>query len=508
MVSVYYQDDSVTLYHGDCLEVMSAMPDSSVDAVVTDPPYGLSKEPDVAEVLTRWLSGERYEHGAGGFMGAKWDSFVPGPEYWREAFRVLKPGGHLLCFAGTRCWDLVAIAIRLAGFTMRDTIASFHAGEPSSLHWLYGQGFSKGVNVSKAFDKMAGAEREVTHEEARSAVRPARPDQSQGKAYRLGSDASLTLPATDLARQWDGWHTGLKPAHEPVILARKPLSEPNVAANVARWGTGAINVDGCRVTGVVAPRGGVRERRRGFVGIKSGETIPAQPSSPLGRYPSNVILTHHPECEQSCHPACALRLLDEQSGESVSRGGIRRNRNQGNPEWGRGTFRTGDLYSPHSDSGGASRFFYCAKASQSERNAGCSDLYWKPSKGFPSGYAIIGRAEWEALGAEEERIFQATEKRVTLRAKGNIHATVKPLALMRYLVRLVTPPGGTVLDPFAGSGTTGVACRAEGFKAILVEQDEHYCAIDVGRVTAKPEKAKKPRKGKATEPGLFKEAES
>src|SRR5690606_31937977 len=222
------------IYHGDCLEVLKSLPDNSIDSCVTDPPYGLSREPDIREVLTKWLAGEDYTHRGGGFMGKTWDSFVPGPSIWREVYRVLKPGAHLLCFAGTRTQDLMTISLRMAGFEIRDVI-----------EWLYFSGFPKSMDVGKAFDKRAGVEREVIGKgNAGLAKGESRRNGSHKVGYR--EEYYITAPATPLAKKWDGWGTALKPAHEPIILARKPLVG-TVAHNVERWGTGALNIDGCRI---------------------------------------------------------------------------------------------------------------------------------------------------------------------------------------------------------------------------------------------------------------------
>src|SRR5690625_3484504 len=219
------------------------MEDSSVDSVVTDPPYGLSKEPDINEVLTKWLAGEEYDHKHGGFMGKSWDSFVPPPSLWREVFRVLKPGGHALVFAGTRTQDLMTISLRLAGFEVRDVI-----------EWLYFSGFPKSHNVGKAFDRRAGAERDVVgmspyYSEGRNVDNFG----VAGEGTTGQRDRSITAPATDLAQKWDGWGTALKPAHEPIIVVRKPLIDADtgrkltVADCVEKYGTGAINIDASRI---------------------------------------------------------------------------------------------------------------------------------------------------------------------------------------------------------------------------------------------------------------------
>src|SRR5699024_1968044 len=227
------------LLHGDCLSELKRLEDNSVDSVVTDPPYGLSKEPDISEVLSKWLAGEEYDHGHGGFMGKSWDSFVPHPDIWREVYRVLKPGGHALVFAGTRTQDLMTISLRLAGFEVRDVI-----------EWLYFSGFPKSHNVSKAFDRRAGAEREVI------GVNPNNRDRSKhvyNSVGNVGSNATITAPATNLAQKWDGWGTSLKPSHEPIIVVRKPLidadtgSKLTVSDCVEKYGTGAINIDASRI---------------------------------------------------------------------------------------------------------------------------------------------------------------------------------------------------------------------------------------------------------------------
>jgi DNA modification methylase len=342
------------LLHGDCLERLRELPDCSVDACVTDPPYGLS------------------------FMGKAWDYDVPQAEVWREVLRVLKPGGHLLAFAGTRTQHRMAVQIEDAGFEIRDLIA-----------WVYGSGFPKSLDVSKAIDKAAGAEREVVGTAA-----GARNGNGQNNDYgAFGSHVdgtyNITAPATPEAQQWTGWGTALKPALEPITVARKPLVG-TVAENVLRHGTGALNVDGCRVAHneecrMMAPSqaniDNPSEKHR-----QAGRREAVLELKPEGRWPANLI---HDGSEEPCE------LL-----------------------------------------GSAARFFYCAKASKADR------------------------------GAE------------------NVHPTVKPTELMRYLVRLVTPPGGVVLDPFMGSGSTGKAAVLEGFRFIGIEREAEYIEIARGRIQA------------------------
>ena len=421
----YYSDDHVTLWHGDCLDVLPALPDASVDSVVTDPPYEL------------------------GFMGKGWDAtgIAYNVTVWRECLRVLKPGGHLLAFGGTRTWHRLAVAIEDAGFELRDSIA-----------WLYGSGFPKSLDVSKAIDKAAGAEREVIGLKAsnRPNVVGQRPGDSMGGGNY--GERVETAPATPDAERWQGWGTALKPAFEPVVVARKPL-EGTVASNVLTWGTGALNIDATRVATTDSLGGGANKgmtaetRHEGFARpwMRDDEAREAAAArsrentaraQALGRWPANVVLGHTPDCdviyegrgeirlEGPCAPGCPVAELDRQSGESSSRVGKPRGAAHGE---GWGMTATGAEYA---DTGGASRFFYVAKAPTSERP----------------------------------------------RVGGIAHPTVKPLDLMRWLVRLVTPPGGTVLEPFAGSGTTAEACVLEGFQCIAIEREADYLPLIVSRL--------------------------
>src|SRR5690625_1122054 len=337
-LTIYYQDDQTTVYHGDCIEVMRNMPDNSVDAIVTDPPYGLSNTtPDqVAETIVKWVSGDReYLPTGKGFMGKAWDAFVPPVAVWDEAMRVLKPGGHILAFAGTRTMDLMTLGLRLAGFEIRDSVM-----------WLYGSGFPKSHDVGKAIDKLAGAEREVVGIQKRSASRPAVADQSGGKAYRLNGDTAITAPATDAAKQWDGWGTALKPAVEPIVAARKPF-KGTVAANVLEHGTGALNIDACRIetTEDIGSRPAPTKAEGWGMG---GDGKHGWTPSTSGRWPANVILDEH-----------MAGVLDEQSGVSKSPAPyVQQSKTVGIY----GAEKHHDRPSTHhGDSGGASRFFYIAR---------------------------------------------------------------------------------------------------------------------------------------------------
>ena len=416
-MTIYYQDDQTTVYHGDCIEVMGNMPENSVDAIVTDPPYGLSNTtPDqVAETIVKWVSGDReYLPTGKGFMGKAWDAFVPPVAVWDEAMRVLKPGGHILAFAGTRTMDLMTLGLRLAGFDIRDSVA-----------WLYGSGFPKSHDVGKAIDKLAGAEREVVGIQKRSASRPAVADQSGGKAYRLNGDTAITAPATDAAKQWSGWGTALKPANEPIVMARKPF-KGTVAANVLEHGTGALNIDACRI-GTTEDIGSRPAQTKAEGWGMGGDGKHGWTPSTSGRWPANVILDEH-----------MAGALDEQSGVSKSPdvGSVTNTkpRHSGSMV---GAFKHPEpMSNGYGDSGGASRFFYVAKAPKRERP--------------------------EVNGVK--------------------HTTVKPLTLMRYLVRMVTPPKGIVLDPFAGSGTTIEAALLEGFQSIGIELTDEYLPLIQQRI--------------------------
>lgn len=412
----------------ECLHAMSHMDSCSVDAVVTDPPYGLA------------------------FMGAQWDSFngVSGkqttverqeegrryadenkgaPRYanshgkrvtrremiafqermtpiFEESLRVAKPGAHMLCFGGTRTFHRLTCAIEDAGWEIRDTIM-----------WVYGSGFPKSMDVGKAIDKALGAERKVIGEHPNPAGNKAGGNSLNMSVVGMPEKAYITEPATDQAREWDGWGTCLKPAWEPIIVARKPL-DGTVAHNVMEYGTGAINIDGCRV----GTDGGTRAVNfHGETGNVYGNGSHPKndiQSTGKGRFPANLVhdgsqevLELFPEVARStkCRQARSPRKTDVYGLYSMEK--------KDSPMVG------------YEDGGTAARFFYCAKASKKDRG------------------------------------------------EGNDHPTVKPNALMRWLVRLVCPQGGTVLDPFMGSGSTGVACIQEGMRFVGIEMDEHYCEI-------------------------------
>lgn len=360
----HFQSERVTLYHGDCLEVMRELADESVHAVVTDPPYGL------------------------GFMGRAWDALPPGEEFAREALRVLKPGGHMLAFGGSRTWHRLAVAIEDAGFEIRDSIA-----------WLYGSGFPKSMNVAQAIDKLDAAEERAAF--------------------------------TDEAKAWEGWGTALKPAFEPIVVGRKPL-DGTVAANVLEHGTGALNIDGCRVGDGERPVM-VRTSTTVAASSMSGESTGATSSGEttrLGRWPANVVLDDAIAAE-----------LDRQSG--IQKDGTAVNRNRSADE---------------------QRSWYGTRKSQTGEDVGYGGM------GGASRFFPVFRFEAKAPSSERPNV------------DGVQHPTVKPLALMRWLCRLVTPRGGVILEPFAGSGTTLEAAILEGFDVIGIEREADYLPLIMSRV--------------------------
>jgi DNA modification methylase len=508
---------SVRVLHGDCVELMRAMPECSVDAIVTDPPYGLEF---MGKDWDSFKTGRAAKYAKGGELhdpeerrgkGGAGPSYVNRPakrcgecgkQAWSgspckcekplwvldnsplhafqdwftvvaaEALRVLKPGGHLLAFGGTRTYHRMACAIEDAGFEIRD-----------SIHWVYGSGFPKSLNVSKSIEGLlttGSAQKNGFHRlpgEGLGGGSIGMYDDVEEQGFRKRQPkqhGARSLDATtEEAKRWEGWGTALKPAHEPIVVARKPLSG-TVAGNVLVWGTGGLNIDGCRVGTDGATkratnpqhlgRDNMADFTRGNFGVES---------LPAGRWPANVVFDR-----------TAGEALDQQSGEVGSLvTGKTGNRRGGNSKHSVGLNGPKNAPDGYGDSGGASRFFtqadfgpddwpfvYQAKPSRKERNAGLDGL---PEK-RPDQRTTTGMGTFEEKGVAKQ---------------SNHHPTVKPVALMRHLVRLVTPPGGTVLDPFAGSGTTLVAAVLEGFDAVGCEMTDEYLPIIEGRVAWAEEQA-------------------
>lgn len=411
-----FHNGRVSVHAGDCLDVLGALSENSVDSVVTDPPYALTSIvkrfgktslADGTQTSDRSRKGaDGYARLAKGFMGKEWDNGAVAfsAELWARALRVLKPGGHLLAFGGTRTFHRLACAIEDGGFEIRDAVI-----------WHYGSGFPKSHDVSKGIDRAAGAVRVATGEIRRASIQR----NGAGADWEAGAFAShpeatkrvaITASATESAREWEGWGTALKPATEIICLARKPLSEKTVAANVLRWGTGALNIDGTRIGTRTESNGIVVSDNMAMSGANYGR-IPV--GETVGRWPANA-----------CHDGSdeVLTAFPDNGG---ARGGNPRERNgTRGVVYGAGLEKGGDRI-VRNDSGSAARFFFSAKADRDDR-------------------------------------------------LGTFHPTVKPVDLMQWLCRMVTPRGGTVLDPFAGTGTTGEAALRDGFKAILIEREAEY----------------------------------
>ena len=438
------------LLNGDCIDKLKELDNNSIDSIVTDPPYGLS------------------------FMGKKWDYDVPSVEIWQECLRVLKPGGHLLAFAGSRTYHRMAVRIEDAGFDIRDQIM-----------WIYGSGFPKSHNIALAIDKQSG---KTGH---------------RGKAINVGgkgdrddiqtsvSKANGTLqPAYKSDNDWNGWETALKPAHEPIVMARKPI-EGTVAENTLQYGVGGLNIDATRVGHTEEIKVSKAQTGGNKVFGQGGRKTDTTDLKPEGRWPANVILDEE-----------AGSILDEQSGnkKSAKRGS----------KYNKPTEHT-NTYTPvasdyrddntYGDEGGASRFFYCPKASKKDRDSGMPEkvgvfiqrprredgsVIYKETNPDEWAEAMKGkpRSEKTAKAAAEELLQD--DKTATR----NVHPTVKPTELMKYLIRLVTPKDGIVLDPFMGSGSTGKAAMQEGMWFVGIEREKEYFEIAKQRIEYEADKRK------------------
>jgi DNA modification methylase len=593
---------------GNNIEVLKQYPDNYFDSIVTDPPYGLGKEPDALELMKDWIEKGYHEIKGTGFMGKEWDSFVPQPIFWKEVFRVLKHGGHVVSFFGTRTYDWGVMAMRFAGFEIRDFIS-----------WTYGSGFPKSHNIGKAIDNIEGNDRHDLGENPNKR-------ENNGNISILKKNGTCRI--TKGNSKWEGFGTAIKPAHEPIVLARKPIEKGlTISENVIKYGTGALNIDGCRIgkdertyngSGTSNIKLNNHSKKDTGIGMLdgSGKDLIFNVN---GRFPANFILTHSPECKTidninfECIDGCPIKELDNQSGILKS-GAMKKSYEYQDSGFSLGK-ATGSTKQIHeANEGGASRFFlntifeeadydifkYVSKASKSERNKGLEGEKWfynlqlvtefcsfteqnlfiwqkeeqnqstdlngeaqqqkvisedmmlivegkecntilngkstmvlfpknikfttkmglnqiielktlnyyqplnindcivdvletnkanglnlaenvgiknllkliftKDEMGFPLGVKLVAKKTLKSINVKDA--WQ----------KINIHSTVKPIEIMRYLVKLVTPPKGIVLDPFCGSGTTGIAAKLEGFDFIGIEQEEEYYNIANARI--------------------------
>ena len=420
---------------GDNIQSLKKLPDNSIDSVVSDPPYGLS------------------------FMGKKWDYDVPSVDFWKEVYRILKPGGHILSFGGTRTYHRMVVNIEDAGFEIRDQI-----------QWLYGSGFPKSYNIGKGIEKF---------NETGNASWNGTSEYNGGFGYtkiQLETGARKSAPVKYsnekkiLTNEWKGWGSALKPANEPICLARKPLSEKSIAENVLKWKTGGINVDGCRVESDDKLKEHINKYGKDSdYGIESKTSFGQIKSNVIcgnneGRFPANLILDES-----------AAEMLDEQSG--IGKSSLF-------PKTGKPIFNTKDGWNNnnikdssgggYSDQGGASRFFYVAKVSKAERNMGL-DEFEEHIINFTPGFASKD---------ENGNIIKSDGTLMNPIKRKNTHPTVKPVNLMSYLCKLITPPNGIILDPFMGSGSTGIAALLNDFRFVGMEMDNDYFKIAEARINS------------------------
>lgn len=492
------------IFVGDSLDVMRRLVEAGVkyDCVLTDPPYGLSDHGDITPILAAWIAGESFDVKKKGFMGKAWDGFVPGPEYWRLCFSLLNPGGHLLAFSGARTSDLMGVSLRLAGFEVRDVITYL---------WTFGSGFPKSLDCAKAIDKSAGIWRGRAGEVS-----------SENKA--MGGPNYTRTPKgaaeTEAAKRWEGFGTALKPAYEPVILARRPL-EGTVVRNLLAHGAGALNIQACRTPCAagdkpVFPEGDYSTDTP--VGAIRTETRTAD-SDPTGRWPTNLVHDGSPAVIEAfasfgekASPWIGNPSTSREKGGAFSGGGEQKgalkpeSKDLGTaaryfpalgPDAEDAAFQAfldglesapersyeGDL-SKEEESQGAFPFHYCGKASRADREAGLESL---PVKG---GGELTDRVEG-SKGLDSPRAGAGRGG-----GRGNTHPTVKPTSLMRWLAKLACPPGGRILDPFCGSGSTGRGALLEGFSFTGIEREEEYAEIAALRIAH----AAKPASGEEGDP--------
>jgi len=503
-----YPDDFINrIICGDCLEVMKGMPDNCIDTIITDPPYGIK------------------------FMGKKWDYKVPSIEVWQECLRVLKPGGTALIFAGSRTQHRMAVNVEDAGFILKDVIEKLYEPDTQAFYkklnndlrkeflklmggnemfWLYGSGFPKATDISQTLDKdgcrkqlekklgrkptkeefkrkwesfrkFQDYKKDISHVERGDSNIDIQKYKASGSPFKSNLEKHLNIdkfPATLEAKLWDGWKShGLKPAYEPILVAMKP-NEGSYANNAMKWGVAGLNIDGGRI-GYESDNDFNKSARFGHskkisTGHIFNENPPmhAEPNS-QGRFPANVILDEE-----------AGVMLDKQSGIKNSHGGGTQNPHSRNNWFGKSDNRI----IPKGDTGGASRFFYCAKASKAERNRGCDELGEKIQKTLIGNSPMCPDCGLTYNGTNDHSKCSGQIINKLRKPQKNNHPTVKPLALMKYLCTLTkTPTGGIVLDPFCGSGTTLMACKETERDYIGIDNIPEYCEMARGRVNAIPE---------------------
>jgi site-specific DNA-methyltransferase (adenine-specific) len=508
---------NIDLRLGDCIEVMRTLPDNSVDSVITDPPYHLTSN----------------KGGSKGFMNKEWDGgdIAFRTEVWAECLRVLKPGGYLLSFSSPRTYHRMAVAIEDAGFEIRDQIM-----------WLFGSGFPKSHNIGKAIDKIQGNEREVVGE-----MRAGQTAMGQGSGWNKHENRT-EIDITKGQSDWEGWGSALKPAVEPICMARKPLSEKSIAENVMKWGTGGINIDGSRIpfdmTDTNPATNPLYRQENEYKMPEPGQesngavnfTSSKNEISKEGRFPANLIIecicdnSYTKPAPKSGHwskttttgfgefgngsstyegvgekesgnmvihtnPECPCYMLDQQSG--YGKGQKNPKVQKGSKRYGENQFANGGMLvkdgwvsSTYDDKGGASRFFYSPKVSKKERNAGLEELPEKPrpgqtDKGNYSSSVYCKDCGKTFNGTNDHTDCEdGVEYRPSTTTTKNHHPTVKPLALMKYLIKMITPPNGVVLEPFLGSGSTGVAAKELGFVStfIGIEKEQEYMDIAIKRI--------------------------
>ena len=423
----YYEAQNGILYFNDSLEILKNMDSNSIDTVITDPPYGLSNHSEklIKKTMTKWLQGEDdYIPKAKGFMGKSWDAFVPPPILWKEVYRIMKPGATALVFAGSRTQDLMAMSLRLSGFEIKDTLI-----------WLYGTGFPKAYDIAKGIEgkKSFGSANwndwnKLDGDLVDSKIGYSKLQHKQGYRNKDYSDKKHLENVkfhTKEANEWNGYKShALKPAYEPIIMAIKP-NDGSYVQNALKWGVSGLNIDDGRIETKDKLARPLNDANNNIFGKYSKF---GNPTEPKGRFPANILLDEE-----------SAKMLDEQSGERPT--SYRKNPSNSKGETGSPFDNTSRGMIPYNDKGGASRFFYVAKASKKERNQG-------------------------------------------LDKQKNNHPTVKPLKLMEYLVKLTKMPSEDqiYLDPFSGSGSTLIICEKLNRHWIGIEIDENYCEIAKERI--------------------------